>query len=402
MTPRERVLSALQHREPDRIPVDLGGTESSGMTAVPYNRLRTHLGLPPGATQVVDVYQQVARIEPDLVACLELDTAPIFLEPLEWRPFILTDGSSCQIPRKWDPHRQEDGSYTVSGADGLPIARMPAKGYYFEPVHAPLCNVSRAEELAAHARAIESFDWPSYADEDLASVEARARRLFTETDLALVANLQLHLLAAGQILRGYENFMVDLLVNKPLAHALLGMLTDAYIQRTEAYFARLAPYVQVVLVNDDLGTQNGPMLSLDCYKEMILPYQQRLFRFVKEKSGAHLLFHSCGAVSDFIPSLIAAGVDALNPIQVAAAGMDTRELKHTFGTELTFWGGGCDTQYVLPRGTPQQIEDEVTRRVDDLAPGGGFVFTQVHNIQPDVPPHNVMTMYRAARDNDEE
>ena len=281
MTSRERVLKALRHEQPDMIPLDLGGSESSGMTGVAYNRLREYLGLGQGETQLFDVYQQ------------------------------------------------------------------------------------------------------------------RAKSLFEETDLAVVANLQLHLLSAGQQLRGYETFMMDFIMNKTLVHGLLERLTEAYIRRCESYLASVGDYIQIVLVNDDLGTQTGPMLSLDCYREMIWPYQKRLFRYIKETGDVFILYHSCGSVYPFIPMLIEAGVDALNPIQVSAKDMDTARLKNEFGRDLTFWGGGCDTQHVLRAGTRSQIDKEVRKRIRDLSPGGGFVFSQVHNIQPDVEPENVMTMLQA-------
>ena len=398
MTSRERVLRALRHQEPDRVPFDIGGTESSGITGIAYNRLRAHLGLPPGRTQMFDVYQQIAKIEDDVREALGLDTVPLLIEPTAWKPFVLPDGSPCEIPEKWDPQEDEGGDFVVRDAAGVVLARMPKDGFYFEPCAPPLAGVSDPSGLAAHADVIESFDWPSFADESLDAIAARATRLCEETDLAVVANLQLHLLAAGQLLRGYAAFMMDLLINKPLVHALLEMLTDAYVRRAERYLERTRDHIQVVLVNDDLGTQKGPMLSLDCYREMIWPCQRRLFQFLKERSGAFLLFHSCGSVSSFIPLLIEAGVDALNPVQVSAAQMDTAALKREFGKDLTFWGGGCDTQHVLWGRSREAIRDEVRRRIGDLAPGGGFVFTQVHNIQPDVPPENVMAMVEALRE----
>jgi len=273
----------------------------------------------------------------------------------------------------------------------------PADGFYFEPCSPPLAEVTRVDELDAHADAITAFDWPAYADESLDAYAARATRLFEETDRAVVANFCMHLLAAGQILRGYEDFMVDLIANKPLVHALMERLVDAYCERADRLLARVGDLVQAVELCDDLGTQNGPMLSLDCYREMILPYQKRLFAHVKSRTDAALLFHSCGSVRAFIPDLIAAGVDALNPVQVSAADMDTAALKRAFGRDITFWGGGCDTQHVLPHGTPAEIAAEVKHRIDDLAPGGGFVFTQVHNIQPDVSPANVLAMLDAVK-----
>jgi len=399
MTPRERVLAALRHEQPDRVPLDLGGTESSGMTAMAYNAFRAHMGLPQGRTQVYDTYQQIACIEQDLREALEIDTVPLLMEPREWKPFALPDGSPCEIPGKWDPVREENGDLVVKDASGQAVARMPAGGFYFEPVNPPLAAVTEAAELDEHAEAISSFDWPSYADESYAEMTARAKHLYEETDYCVVANFMCHLLAAGQILRGFEDFMVDLMVQKELAHSLLERLTEAYCRRADEYFAAVGDYVQVVLVNDDLGTQGGPMLSPECYREMILPYQRRLFAYVKAAAPeAFVLLHSCGSVREFIPDLIDAGVDALNPIQVSAAGMETGELKRDFGDRLTFWGGGCDTQRVLNSGTPAEVAEEVKRRVGDLSPGGGFVFCQVHNIQSDVPPENVAAMIEALRE----
>ena len=394
MDSRERVVCALKHRTPDRLPVDLGATESSGITGIAYNRLKEHLGIDGGTTRIFDVYQQVAQVEDALLDTFEIDTVPLLIEPLEWKPWTLPDGSPCEIPARWTPV-QEGDAFVVRGPAGQVVARMPLSGFYFEPVNPPLAGVASPAGLAPFADVIASYDWPFFADEGLDGIATRARRLFHETDRAVVANLQLHLLAAGQGLRGFEQFMMDLLIDKPMAHALLEMLCDAYCERVGRYLGRVGDLVQVVLVNDDLGTQQGPMLSPDCYREMILPYQCRLFACIKQQTGASLLFHSCGAVRRFIPDLIEAGVDALNPIQVSAAEMDTARLKREFGRDLTFWGGGCDTQRVLPRGSVGRVKDEVRRRVADLSDGGGFVFTQVHNIQPDVPPENVVAMYEA-------
>jgi len=269
---------------------------------------------------------------------------------------------------------------------------MPAGGYYFDVTHAPLANINETNELKEYADEIESFDFPSYADESLDSISIRAKQLFKETSLAIVANLGGHLFAAGQAMFGYERFMIDLMINKKMAHAFLDMLTNAYIRRYDQYLKRIGSYIHIVLISDDLGMQTGPMLSLECYKEMIWPYQKRLFEFIKKKANVFILLHSCGSVHKFIPLLIEAGVDALNPVQVSADDMNTKELKKEFGNDITFWGGGCDTQHVLRNGTPTQIKDEVKQRMDDLAPNGGFVFTQVHNIQPEVPPENIMVM----------
>ncbi len=399
MTSRERVLAALRRETPDMVPLDLGGTESSGISGIAYNRLRDFLGLGPDGTRIFDVYQQIAVVGDDVREALGIDTIPLLMEPLEWKPFALPDGSPCSIPEGWNPERDSADGWIVKDDDGGVIARMPSGSFYFEPVGPPLAGIQSPSELASFADAIETFDWPSFADESIESIASRAVRLHESTDYAVVANLQLHLLAAGQILRGYEAFMMDLMLDKSLAGALLDMLTDAYVRRCDRYFERMRGYVDVVLVNDDLGTQHGPMLSPALYREMIHPRQKRLFRHIHETSGAFVLFHSCGSVHTFIPDLAEAGVDALNPVQVSADGMDTNRLKRDYGDIMTFWGGGCDTQRVLCSGSKLEIRDEVRRRIGDLAPDGGFVFTQVHNIQPDVPPENIMAMYEAFYEN---
>jgi uroporphyrinogen decarboxylase len=397
MTSRERILTALRHEEPDRVPLDLGGTESSGLTAIAYNRLRRHLGLPPGRTQVFDVYQQVVKIEDDLRDRLGIDTVPLHIEPLDWKPFVLVDGSASEIPAGWNPERDGD-DWVIRCDDGTVTARMPAGGFYFEPAGPPLAGVTGIAQLDHHADAIESYDWPAFFDEPLSRIAERARELHDETDRAVVFNLQCHVLAGGLFLRGFEAFMIDLVADPGFATALLERLTDAYVRRVERVFAELRGRIDVVLLNDDLGTQNGPMLSLDCYRRLIRPHQERLFGAVREHAGVPILFHSCGSVRRFIPDLIEAGVAALNPVQVSAAEMDSADLKREFGDRLTFWGGGCDTQSVLAGGSAGEVRDEVRRRVRDFAPGGGFVFTQVHNIQPDVPPENIVAMLDALRE----
>lgn len=394
MTGRECVLAALRRDAPDRVPIDLGGTEPSGMTAPAYNRLRAHLGLPLGA-RVVEPYQQVVRIAEDIKARFGVATEMLIPEPRRWRSAQLADGTPCQLPERWRTVVRPDGSEEAVTAAGEVIGRRAASGHHFDPVNPPLAQVTRTAELANHQAAIASFDRPSFADESLEELAARARRLHAETDRAVVFNYQVHVLAAGQILMGYEAFLSHLLLEPQLAAAFLTQLVDAYCERTERVFPLLGDSVDVVLVNDDLGTQQGPMLSPELYRRLIKPHQRRLFGCIKSHTTAPLLLHSCGSVRYALPDLIEIGVDALNPVQVSAAGMDSAELKREFGRDITFWGGGCDTQHVLNRGTPAQVRAEVRRRLADFSPGGGFVFTQVHNVQPEVPPENVVAMLEA-------
>ncbi|NIA08000.1 MAG: methyltransferase [Actinobacteria bacterium] len=392
MTHRERIIAALQHKEPDRIPVDLGANESTGIMAVAYNRLQKHLGI-AGRTQIYDPLCMVCKVELSVLDAIGADVTGLYIEPARWKPWKLPDGSNAEIPAGFNTRTLDNGDMVQMDENGNVLSRSPAGGLYFDPVGHPLENARTLDEIDAGQPFFENFDWADYFDEGFKAMADRARKLHSETDYAVFGNMYLHVFAAGQALRGFENFMMDLMVDKPLAHRLLGRLLDTYLPRVDEYLEAVGKYVDIVGVNDDLGTQKGAQISPELYREMIKPYQKRLWQYIKEKSGKPLMLHSCGSIYEIIPDLIEMGVDALNPIQVSAANMDTKKLKAEFRNDLTFWGGGCDTQMVLARGTPDDVRQEVRRRVDDLAPGGGFVFCQVHNIQADVPVENILAMY---------
>ncbi len=395
MTHRERILAALSHHEPDRVPIDLGGTESSGLTAAAYTALKRHLGLPIGC-RILDPYQHVVFVEDEVRHRFDIATYPLIFEPRHWREARLPEGSPCQVPERWRTRVCPDGSEEVLDENGAVVGRRAASGHHFDTVNPPLARLSSISEIEKHREIIRRFDYPSFTDEPIEQLIARARRMRTDSDRAAILNFQGHIIAAGQLLCGFENFMSDLMLAPAFTDALLTELVDGYCERVNLLFPALHGLVDVILVNDDLGTQAGPMISLDLYRRRIKPFQARLFSYLKAISGLPLLFHSCGSVRWAIPDLIEVGVDALNPVQVSAAEMATVALKRDFGRDITFWGGGCDTQRVLNRGTPAEVREEVRQRIGDLAPGGGFVFCQVHNIQPEVTPENIVAMLEAA------
>ena len=392
ITPRQRIISALNYKETDRVPVDLGATDSSGIMAIAYNKLRNCLGF-KGTTYVWDLMQVISKVEIPVVNAIGSDAIPLLLEPKQWKPYRLDDGTVIQIPFKADLRKNKSGETVLISKDGTVLSRCPKGGYYFDQIFFPLKDVRTKSDIDAKYPYISAFDWPEYLDEDFNDLKIKAQKLYSETDYAIVANLCIHIFAAGQWLRGFDNFMMDLIINKPLVHYLLSVLTDAYIKRIDRYLDAVGNYVQVILVNDDLGTQRGLQLSPELYREMIKPYHMKAWQHIKNKSKKPLLLHSCGSIYELIPDLIEAGIDAINPIQVTANGMDTKKLKKEFGKDITFWGGGCDTQTILARGTTDDIRKEVRQRVEDLSHGGGFVFCQVHNIQADVPVRNILAMY---------
>ena len=394
LTSRQRILRAINHTEPDRVPIDLGGMDSTGITAKAYQNLKNYLGINEGIPQVYDPYQQVVRVEEPILERVRADVLPIPLEPREWRTAPLPDGESVvAFPAKWRTEIQSDGSELAYDLEGNVIAWRSVAGWYFEPVSPPLAHAETIADIEAGRKSIESFDWPFFADENWDELEARAKRLHAETSYALMGNFCAHFLAAGQTLRGFETFMIDLIANPALTDAIMDILLESYMRRFERYAQTVGPYVQIININDDLGTQDAPQISPRTYRQRIKPYHTRLCHFMKAHCDAAIFLHSDGAIEPLIPDLIDAGIDILNPIQVTARGMDPGELKPKYGKDLVFWGGGCDTQHVLPFGTPAEVREEVKRRLDQLMPGGGFVFNTVHNIQPEVPPENIMAMY---------
>jgi len=393
MNSRQRVLKALGHQEPDRVPIDLGGMRSTGIMGLAYNQLKRYWGMEDGYTRIYDVGQQLARVEPQVLERIGADVIPVshIISSLKrWKPWRLPDGSSCEVPEDFDPERLEDGSLILRDETGRIVSRMPPDGLYFDGVYHPLADASSISDIKTY-----QFYAP-IPDEELDALEHDARSAYETTDYAVMLGSAGGIYEAAQRLRGWDVFLMDLVGDPRFAGYLLDSMLEANIQRLEQILPRVRDFVQIVQVGDDLGAQDGPQISPEVYRKMVKPRHAKLYAFIKENCDAHLFIHTCGSVYKLIPDLIEAGVEVLNPVQVAARDMDTARLKREFGDEITFWGGGCDTQRVLPFGTPQEVRDEVKRRIGDLAPGGGFVFNQVHNIQAGVPPENIEAMFDAA------
>ncbi len=380
-TSYERVKTALDHREPDRVPFDLGGTVLTGMNKLAYRNLRKYLGLPEVDMQTYDTKQQLARIDQDILDRLMVDVRCV-------------DPGQANTPLATAVRRE--GEYDCYEDQWGITWRMPVEGgIYFDMWKHPLADAESVADL-------EKYPWPDpAAPERFATMKQRADRFVHEEKKAYVLGRH----AAGLFevslwLRGFENFLVDMAANPGFAHALLDIITDLKMRYWEKALETVGENVLIVSEADDIATQRGPIMSMAMYREFIAPRHRRLFEHIRSsaKSHVYIFFHSCGAVKDLIPQLIDEGIDILNPVQVSAEGMDTSELKRLYGRDITFWGGGVDTQHVLPYGTPRQVRDEVRRRIDDLAPGGGFVFNPVHNVQGDVPPENYMAMWETLRD----
>jgi uroporphyrinogen decarboxylase len=395
---RERVLQSLAHKEPDRIPIDLGGMDSTSIHAIAYKKLKKHLGITAGVVQINDTYQVLPKVEKEVVERVGADVLPVQFDAREYKTGKLPDGSEAEFPQRWNPETRADGSEVICDSSGGIMAIRPESGYYFEPVSYPLRNAETITDIEKQKHLFDEVDWPFYCDQTLEEMGDRARILFEETDYLIMGNFMVHIFAGGQMLRGFDNFLIDLISRPALAECVLENLTNTFVKRFDNYAKLIGPYVQVINVNDDLGTQENTFISPKLYRKMVKPYHSKLYHYMKSKWPGKIFLHSDGAISSIIPDLIEAGVDIINPVQLSAKGMDPDKLKTEFGDQLTFWGGGCDTQYILPQGTPRMVKDEVKKRIDQLAPGGGFVFCQVHNILPDVPVENIVAMYEAVHE----
>lgn len=405
MRRRERVLAALRHEGPDRVPIDLGAMASTGIHAVTYAALKRHLGLRRGVVRVYDVGQQLAEPEREVLELFHIDVLDVTrsLEPCgpdwrRWKPWILPEGTPCEIPEWFNPEPDGKGGWVVRDASGSVVSRMPAGSFYFGGVdnwHSkpPLANVRSPEE-------VDVYNWDAHkvSDMHVEWVRRKAEHLYRNTDYALMFSTYMGFHEWGQGLRGWSTWLADLVHRGGLASRMLDRMLEVNLYNLKQYVEAVKDYVQVIEFGDDLGTQQGPQIPPRVYREVLKPYHEELFQHVKKHSRMFVFLHSCGSIYALIPDLIDAGVDALNPVQISARDMEPERLKLKFGEQITFWGGGCDTQRVLPFATAREVAEHVRRNVEIFKPGGGFVFVQVHNIQPGVRPENIVAMLKAALD----
>jgi uroporphyrinogen decarboxylase len=379
MNSRQRLELALNHKEADRIPADLGGTVLSGISHVAYRRLRTHLRLPEIDTRIADVVQQIAVVDDDVRGLLQVDVRDV--APRSSANFNI--GIHDDMP-----------DYTYFHDEWGIGWKMPkVGGLYYDMFDHPLKGEISTGD-------IDRYPWPNPADQArFDGLRERARQAAeVEGQGVVIGGLCAGIMETVSWLRGFDDYYMDFVANTRLLEYFLDKVVELKMAYWEKALAEGGEYISAIVEADDMAGQNGMLISPLAYRNIVKPRHRRLFDFIKARTRAKIFFHSCGAVRKAIPDLIEAGIDILNPVQVSAAGMDSAELKREFGRELTFWGGAVDPQNVLGSGSVQQVKDDARRRIDDLAPGGGFVFAPVHNIQSNVPPENVVAMWETLRD----
>ncbi|MDP7618447.1 MAG: uroporphyrinogen decarboxylase family protein [Arenicellales bacterium] len=371
-THKERLLMALNHEQPDRNPMDLGGRQTT-LSILAYENLKNYLSLSHLPTKVMAHSWQTCFIDEAVLEMFDIDTRHV-------RPAskvndvigeTLATGESDNIfVDEWGVKRKIAGDYA---------------------------NLIDHPLRTANLDDLEDFPWPDSADNyDFQGLRESTRKLYEQGEYALVGSLGSpgNIFEQAWYLRGLSEFMKDLIKNKDFAHAVMRRILDIRKRNVELYLNEVGEFIDVVQLADDMASQDNLLISPKHYREIVKPYQLELCQHVKSLTNAKIYFHSCGSISPLLDELIEIGVEILNPVQVSAANMDTQDLKKRYGKKLSFWGA-IDTFEVLPNGSASDVQAEVHKRICDLGKSGGYVMGPVHNICSDVPPENVVAMYEA-------
>ncbi len=370
MTSRQRIECALKHREPDKIPIDFGGVHTS-LHDYAHRNLKKHYGLDGPEASIQEALQQIVYPDERILEKFQADVTGVY-----------TKASSCW-EFKIDPIKDE-------WADewGNTYVR-PKGGYFYDPKENAMKDFSLAD--------LKAYKMPDPADPArIKGLRDEVLGIQKKTDKAVIIfNASWGLWESLWLMRGFEGAYIDIAANQEFVAYYWDMMLDWQKAFWANVLKEIGDLISVVQLGDDLGTQRGPVFNPHTYTSLLKPRHKALVGFIKDKTKAKVYIHSCGDVSWVIDDFIDCGIDILNPVQVGASNMDSKDLKRKFGDRISFWGGGCDTS-VLASGTPKEVAEDVRRRIDDLAPGGGFVFASIHNIQANVPAANIAAMYETA------
>jgi hypothetical protein len=413
MTSRERVLSALNHQQPDRVPLDLGSTSVTGIAASSLHRLREVLGLPPQTVRVHEPYQMLGFVDDDVLDALGVDVVGLGLDTTffgfaasDWKPFTLFDGTPVLVPGLFNTEVADDGNLYQypQGNKSFPASgRMPAGGFYHDAIE-------RQEPYDEET--LDPDEWTRdmfavYTDEELRTLQERADALFRNTSRAIIGNFGLG--AFGDIayvpgtqipypkgIRSVADWYMATKLYPDYVRGIFDRQLEIALKNLPLYKEAVGDRIVAIFISGtDFGSQRGAFISPETYREMYQPYHKAINDWVHANTSWKTFYHSCGSMIDLFDDFVAAGVDIVNPVQISAEGMAPEVLKERWGDRLVFWGGGVDTQRVLPFGTPEEITEHVKRNVEVFGRGGGFVFNSVHNIQAGIPAENLAALFRA-------
>ena len=376
MTSRERVLTALNHEIPDRVPIDLGGNQT-GIHKNAYRNLVQHLGI-ADEVRIMDAVQQLAVPCEPVLERLRVDTRYIRAgAAATWKGGIV---QATRDSREWQDLTDEFGIRWSMPEDAP---------HYMDITLHPLADAKLSD--------LQDYPWPKGDDPGrFVGLRDRALALRKDTPYAVVSGISGVVYEICWYLRGLEQWFCDLLTAPEICEAMLDQTLKFWLDWFRVFLDEVGDVVDVIMIGDDLAGQNGPLYNPDLYRRIVKPRHKRLVQYIRSRTDAKIWYHTCGSCVDFIPEIIDNGAHILNPEQISARNMEPAELKRRFGDRLAFWGGGCDAQHVLSRGTPEEVAANVRQNVQAFMPGGGYVFNNVHNIQGEVPPENIVAMFDTA------
>ena len=410
-TSRLRIVETCNHIEPDRLAVDFGGCGQTGIHVSIVYRLRQHFGLdkPGTPVKIVEPYQMLGEVADDLAEILHSDTVPVTgtstmfgFPQKEFKEFLLHDGTPTLVPVDFNTQYEPNGrlfQYPCGDRTCEPGCVMPAGGFFFDGI---VRQEPIVEEQLNPEDNLEEFDFVE--ETELEYYAGESKRLFETTDRALfcgfgglsfgdVALVPGPFLRHPKGIRDIAEWYVSLATRKNFIHAVFERQTEIAVENLERLHNAVGERITVIHTNGtDFGTQNGPFLSTKSYRELFLPYQKRINAWIHANTTWKTFMHCCGGVRPLLDAFAEAEFDILNPVQCSAAGMDGKALKKEYGKTFVFWGGGVDTQKTLPFGSPDEVRQEVGERIETFAPGGGFVFSSIHNVQALTPIENLLAM----------
>lgn len=410
MTSRERILAAINHQEPDKVPVDMGATPSSGISAIAYSNLLKHLGKEELPVQIYDVVQQLAQPDMSIVDQFGVDVLDIGrtfnTQATDWAETTLANGDKAFYPSWFKPTQTERGDYETYDENGVKLAHMPNGATFFDQTYFPYVegypenynNLDDEMSKILWARYAHS-PWDHAQDDSFwEDLRKGALHLRETTDKALMIVCGCNLFEWGTFLRRMDNFLMDPYMDPYNVEKLLDELLQRHLKTLEKVCASVGDVVDIIRFGDDLGMTQGPFMDEGTYQAYFKPRHKQLCDYVKQNSSMHTFIHSCGSISSLMPDMIEAGIEIFNPVQTNCANMEPDFLKKEFGQDCTFWGGGIETVGTLNVGSVQQVKEQVHERMEIFSKGGGFVFNTIHNIMPDVPAENIVAMFEAVNE----